>query len=497
MLPNYIKTFLLILFSIVFVSKAEAKDEGDDTFTVVIDPGHGGKDIGATENSIKEKDINLKVAKYLESLIKKKLKNTKVVMTRDNDSYLTLQQRADIANKAQGDLFISIHTNSVEKRNKNRKNLAGSTVYTLGLHKDENNLGVAMRENSVIELEQDYQQKYSGFDPQRDESYIIFEMSQKRNLAQSIRFAETVEKELVKAGREERGVHQAGFWVLWATSMPSVLIELDFICNPVSAKYLSSDKGAKEMAEAIFKAVQDYEISWKKNLKGNVNISQTLTDVYNEDAPVVLEESYVLSQTTPVATARTRSHKVSSSNQLNQSKPVLSKRRRRSETSRLLSLNNSYEKDNIIFSNLLTFENYNNSDYIKESMESSLDNLSQDKTKGNDKKKNDKKKQKVEKKKGEKQQKQRKKDAHNAKINKFVTVYKIQILASSDLLSQGNARFCGLTPITTFKENNLYKYYYCESTNREEVESVLADVKKKIPDAFIVSSQKSVQGKNN
>ena len=139
---------------------------GSKPFTVVIDAGHGGKDVGATDNGVMEKNINLKVARQLESILKKKMKDAKVVLTRDDDRYLTLQERADVANKAKGDLFISIHTNSVDKKNKNRRNIAGSSVYTLGLHKDEDNLQVAMRENSVIELENDYEQKYSGFDPQ-------------------------------------------------------------------------------------------------------------------------------------------------------------------------------------------------------------------------------------------------------------------------------------------------------------------------------------------
>ncbi|MDE6842533.1 MAG: N-acetylmuramoyl-L-alanine amidase, partial [Muribaculaceae bacterium] len=226
---------------------------------MIIDPGHGGKDHGAVENGVKEKDINLSVAKYLAKLLEKKKDNIKVVMTRDKDNFITLQKRADIANENKGNLFISIHTNSVDKSNKNRKNVAGSSVYTLGLNKDENNMKVAQRENSVIEMENDYTHKYSGFDPTKDESYIIFQMAQKKDLVQSIKFAEQAQSKLVsKAHRGNRGVHQAGFWVLWATSMPAVLVELDFICNPKSAKYLSSETGHKEMAEALYEAIVEY-----------------------------------------------------------------------------------------------------------------------------------------------------------------------------------------------------------------------------------------------
>lgn len=493
MIKEIIKYISVLIIFILSAIQGWAKQE-NDKFTVVIDAGHGGKDIGATDNGVKEKDINLKVAKYLEQLIKKKMKNSKVVMTRDNDTFLTLQQRADAANKAHGDLFISIHTNSVDKRNKNRKTVEGASVYTLGLHKDDNNLEVAMRENSVIELEQDYQQKYSGFDPQRDESYIIFEMAQKQNLSRSIKFAEEVENQLVNAGRVNRGVHQAGFWVLWATSMPAVLIELDFICNPTSAKYISSDKGAKELAEAIFKAVQKYEQTWNK---GAVTIpSSDLSDTYDNNTESLLEDSYVTVTNTPVAKAKTRTHKTSSPQTPSRKKGVAG-RKRRSLAAKETSGLQSYESPNLVFPK---GGEYVASVQSVEPAESSP--IAMAETKAVDAKKLEKERKKAEKKLREEQkkaekeaQKQRKKDAHNAKVNKLITVYKIQILASADLLSQSSSRFCGLSPITAYKENNLYKYYYGESTNRADIEALLSDVKKKIPDAFIVESKKTVQSK--
>ena len=468
-----------------------AKNDNDKKFIVVIDAGHGGKDIGAADNGVKEKDINLKVAKNLESLIKKRMKDTKVVMTRDDDTFLTLQERADKANKAQGDIFISIHTNSVAKTNPNRKTIEGSSVYTLGLHKDENNLEVAMRENSVIELEQNYQQKYSGFDPQRDESYIIFEMAQKKNLSQSIKFAENIEQELIKAGRQDRGVHQAGFWVLWATYMPAVLIELDFICNPKSAKYISSDKGAKELAEAIFKSVEAYENAWSKSKK-SINESD-LSDNFVEDHSSNLEDSYSVISLGSAVKAKTRVHKKA------EVETNTGKRIRRSASSRLLSLNNTYEKNDLSYpvlsetsGNISTVYRANSQlAVVGNSDMKSGDNKTVNKAK--DRNKEEKKKENEEKKKAEKEAKKRKQDAHNAKINKLVTVYKIQVLASTDLLSQDNSRFCGLSPISAYKENNLYKYYYGESTDKSEMETMLEDVKEIIPDAFIVSSTKTVR----
>lgn len=241
---------------------AKGKVQDKHEFTVVIDAGHGGHDVGATDNGIREKDVNLGVAKKLADMLGKKRKDLKVVMTRDKDEFISLQERANIANRNRGDLFISIHTNSVDKKNSNRKKVEGTSVYALGLHKDANNLKVAQRENSVIELERNYEQKYSGFDPKKDESYIIFEMAQKRNLGHSLKFAGEAQKQLVNvADRVDRGVKQAGFWVLWATSMPSVLVELDFICNPKSAKFIGSASGQQKMAEALFNAIENYESS--------------------------------------------------------------------------------------------------------------------------------------------------------------------------------------------------------------------------------------------
>lgn len=252
-------TILLIFMLVVINCNAKTKDKDKDKITIVLDPGHGGKDFGACENGAKEKEINLAVAKRLRDLINKELKDVNVVMTRSTDVYLTLQERADVANDADGDLFMSIHVNSVDKKSTGRQSVKGSSVYVLGLHKDQDNMKVAMRENSVIELESDYKEKYSGFDPSKDESYIIFEMAQKRNLGESIRVAGDAQNAMVNiAGRTNRGVRQAGFWVLWATSMPAVLVELDFICNPQSVKFMTSEEGEEQMAKSLLCAIKKF-----------------------------------------------------------------------------------------------------------------------------------------------------------------------------------------------------------------------------------------------
>ena len=249
----YITTFIILTFLALSFS-VNAND-----FVVVLDAGHGGKDYGALGVSAREKDINLSVAKLLGQMINDNINNVKVVYTRDDDRFLTLQKRAQIANEANGDLFISIHTNSLDKRNKKRKTIAGASVYTLGLHRTDENLEVAKRENAVIELEEDYSTSYSGFDPNSAESYIIFELNQNKHLEQSVELASAIQQQFITtAGRKNRGVRQAGFLVLAETSMPGVLVELDFICNPTQEKFLASKSGQKKLAKAIFNAFKEY-----------------------------------------------------------------------------------------------------------------------------------------------------------------------------------------------------------------------------------------------
>ncbi len=171
---------------------------------------------------------------------------------------------------ANADLFISVHVNSIDNRTRGREKVHGASVYTVGLHKSDANLAVAMRENAVIELENDFTETYQGFDPNSSESYIIFELTQNRHMEKSVEFATLVQNGLVKnAGRADKGVRQAGFLVLWATRMPSVLIELDFICNPEAERFLGSDAGRQKCANAIARAVIDYRAKHPANSMNN------------------------------------------------------------------------------------------------------------------------------------------------------------------------------------------------------------------------------------
>ncbi len=226
-----------------------------EPFTLVIDAGHGGHAAGAVGAISKEKNINLAVALAFGKLVEQNCPDVKVVYTRKNDTFVTLQGRADIANRAKANLFVSVHTNAVERG----KTVKGFEVYTLGMHRAADNLDVAKRENSVITLESDYKQRYAGFDPNSSESYIIFEYMQDRNMESSVKFAKLVQNNAVnQAGRANKGVHQAGFLVLRETSMPSVLIELGFISTPEEERQLNDKATQERIARAIFNAFLTY-----------------------------------------------------------------------------------------------------------------------------------------------------------------------------------------------------------------------------------------------
>lgn len=252
-------------------------------FTLVIDAGHGGHDPGAVGATSKEKDINLKVALAFGNLVKQKCPDVKVIYTRNKDVFVPLNRRAEIANNSKADLFISIHTNSVA----GSKSATGASTWTLGLAKTEANLEVAKRENSVILYEDDYKQRYAGFNPYSSESYIIFELIQDQYMEQSVNLASKLQKQFKGyCGRADRGVHQAGFLVLKASAMPSVLIELGFISTPSEERYLNSDKGIKEMSNGIYKAFIDYKENWSViNSKDN---NQNIED--NEKTESAAEE---------------------------------------------------------------------------------------------------------------------------------------------------------------------------------------------------------------
>ena len=250
--PNHLQRLCLLLWcTLCLFSHVAAKE-----FVVVIDAGHGGHDPGAIGKISKEKNINLKVALKLGGLIKQNCKDVKVVYTRTRDVFIPLDRRAQIANDAKADLFISIHTNALAKN----RTAQGASTWTLGLAKSDDNLEVAKRENAVILYENDYETRYAGFNPNSAESYIIFEFMQDKYMSQSVHLASLVQQQFKsRCKRIDRGVHQAGFLVLKASAMPSILVELGFISTPAEEKYLNTEVGTSNLAEGIYRAFQTYK----------------------------------------------------------------------------------------------------------------------------------------------------------------------------------------------------------------------------------------------
>lgn len=233
-------------------------------FVLVIDPGHGGTDPGAKSAKSNEKDINLKVALLFGNLVAAKHPDVKVVFTRETDKFVDLKKRADLANQAKADLFMSIHTNAVKSHTP-----YGAETYTLGLARTDDNMEVAKRENSVILLEADYKQKYEGFDPKSSESYIIFEFLQNKYMEQSVSFASMIQNEFKNSSkRSDRGVRQAGFLVLRETSMPSILVELGFISNPAEEAYMTSTMGQQSLANSLYNAFTQYKNNYDRKTGG-------------------------------------------------------------------------------------------------------------------------------------------------------------------------------------------------------------------------------------
>lgn len=232
-------------------------------FTLVIDPGHGGHDVGALGAISKEKNINLSVALQFGKYVERNMPDVRVIYTRKTDVFIPLKQRANIANRANADLFISVHTNALPAG----KIARGFETYTLGMHRAKDNLDVAMRENSVISMEKGYQQTYQGFNPRSSESYIIFEFIQGKNMERSVELARNIQRKVCsRANRPDKGVHQAGFLVLRETSMPSCLIELGFITTADEERLLNDASRVDDIARGIYEGFAQYRNKYDKSI---------------------------------------------------------------------------------------------------------------------------------------------------------------------------------------------------------------------------------------
>lgn len=264
------KRAICILLSLAFTLVQAAAGDGLKLSTVVIDAGHGGKDPGAVSSDRKtqEKNITLDVAKRLAELIRSEYPDVKVILTRDKDVFVPLDTRADIANKANANLFISIHVNAAKKTSAH-----GYSIHVLGQSSRKNtdlyelNMEAVKRENAVIMLEDDYTASYEGFDPNDPESYIFLQLMQNAYREQSFNFAQSVKDNLFGGPiKTDRGIHQDPFLVLWRTSMPSVLVELGFISNATDLETIRKAESRQALAGRLFDAFKEYKTNYDRSL---------------------------------------------------------------------------------------------------------------------------------------------------------------------------------------------------------------------------------------
>lgn len=250
----------IVLLMLLTINLPVLAQRGSKISTVVIDAGHGGKDPGAMGKHSREKDITLTVALKTGKYIEDNFPDVKVIYTRKTDQFIELYRRAEIANTNNADFFISIHCNS-----NTSPTPSGAETYVMGLHKDDANLNVAMKENAAILLEENQGEQYEGFDVGSPESYIKFSLFQDTYLDQSNDMANRIQEQFRdRVGRKDRGVYQAGFLVLWRTTMPGVLVELGFLSNPIEEQFLLSEEGQTFMASAIFRAFKAYKTDYDR-----------------------------------------------------------------------------------------------------------------------------------------------------------------------------------------------------------------------------------------
>ena len=274
-------TLLLALMCMLVVTAFAANKR----FTLVIDPGHGGHDAGARGAISMEKNINLTVALRFGKYVEQNMPEVRVIYTRKQDVFIPLHERANIANRANADLFISVHTNALPAG----KVARGFETYTLGMHRAKDNLDVAMRENSVISMEKGFEQTYEGFDPKSSESYIIFEFIQGKNMERSVELARMIQRSVCDSGcRPDKGVHQAGFLVLRETSMPSCLIELGFITTPDEERLLNDNAKVDDIAKGIYEAFAKYKNKYDRT----VSVPYRAANRQESTLPKIVPDSY-------------------------------------------------------------------------------------------------------------------------------------------------------------------------------------------------------------
>jgi N-acetylmuramoyl-L-alanine amidase len=403
-------------------------------FTVVLDAGHGGNDAGAVGAFSKEKNINLKYTLELGDLIKKNHPDVKVIYTRNKDVFVNLNERARIANRAKADLFISIHTNASKNKSAN-----GMETFTLGVSRSKENMEVAMLENSVILLEDDYEKKYEGFDPNSTDSYIMFEFMKDQYMDRSISCADLIQQNMINASkRNNRGVRQAGFLVLRATTMPSILIELGFISNKEEEKFLNNSDNQTKICKAIYQAFADY----KHNIdKKNGKAEDVKGELIKEKGEIKNNEQQSTSD---------KSEAIKS-----QESKVESQRKPSAENKTVPEL------VDVLLTDREKGPSFGDAETNKiESQKSEVDESTKQLN-----------------------------DSTTQQLNDSTVEYYWQILVSKNNYNLTHKVFHGLIIGNVKHENNVYKYLVGPASSKEEIEKQRNNIKQYFPDAFIVTYQ--------
>lgn len=507
MRPSLLKYLQIVLFVAImpFVSLADVEKRN---FTLVIDAGHGGHDAGAVGAYSKEKDINLKVALAFGRLVENNCPDVKVVYTRKTDVFIPLQRRADIANNNKADLFVSVHTNALPAG----RQAYGSETYTLGMARANANLAVAKRENSVITLESDYKSTYQGFDPNKAESYVIFEFMQDKFMKQSVDLATCIQRQYASAGRPNKGVHQAGFLVLRNTSMPSVLTELGFITTPSEEAYLNSQQGVTELSRSIYngflayrrmhqRGVNDIPANLPLQVAAANDVAQKTVNANGKDTPSAKEVAVVPVEAVPTARiAKSDADK-------NEEKPVTETRRPSqpktrpvtAQTAPVRKLEEPAAKRTPAVANKPVATPKQNAAAKQNATpkqsakptpkhnaaaKSTAKDKDTDKTKG--KQTATKKETPKETKGKDTKSKNTKKEQAGARAKQRVT-YRIQVGAGKKEIATNDPQFKGLD-VTRVKEGTLYKYYYGTYHTYAEAQKAQKTVKAKLSAAYIVAT---------
>lgn len=502
MRPSLLKYLQIVLFVAImpFVSLADVEKRN---FTLVIDAGHGGHDAGAVGVYSKEKDINLKVALAFGRLVENNCPDVKVVYTRKTDVFIPLQRRADIANNNKADLFVSVHTNALPAG----RQAYGSETYTLGMARANANLAVAKRENSVITLESDYKSTYQGFDPNKAESYVIFEFMQDKFMKQSVDLATCIQRQYASAGRPNKGVHQAGFLVLRNTSMPSVLTELGFITTPSEEAYLNSQQGVTELSRSIYngflayrrmhqRGVNDIPANLPLQVAAANDVAQKPVNANGKDTPSAKDVAVVPVEAVPTARiAKPDADK-------NEEKPVTEMRRPSQPKTRPVTAQAApvrkveepaAKRTPAVANKPVATPKHNAApkqsatpkQSAKPTPKQNAAAKSTAKDKDTDKAKG---KQTASKKESPKETKGKdtKKERVGARAKQRVT-YRIQVGAGKKEIAANDPQFKGLD-VTRVKEGALYKYYYGTYHTYAEAQKAQKTVRAKLPAAYIVAT---------